>query len=292
MKLTNCRLLFFVFIAPFSIKGQTNDVYPDLFGGYFSNMALISPAYFPKEGKTEFALSYKSRTGAFSKISTFAFVASRVLQYQKKNNHLVRVFFYNQKDGPYINHPRAYANYAYSISLFKDVKIAAGFAMGFVQTSFSAPSATANGNATSPDGSVGISFKYKKDLECGIVSSQIFNSAVSPIAAPIIYKRYYTFYINYTVVLSTFLKVNNYALWRNTPGVMSDYVVSSLLNYKDVFSFGGSYRYSKSLSFFISTKINFGKEILLLSFVYNTPFFTKIPAWTDSAEFHSEYSLY
>jgi hypothetical protein len=280
-------------ISPCICEGQSNDFYPDLFGAYFNNMSLISPAYFPKDCKTDITLSYKSRTGAFSKVSTFAFAVSRVLQYQKKNNQLLRIYFYNQKDGPYISYPRGYFNYGYSMSLFKDVKIAAGFALGFAQTSFSAPTATANGNSTSPDGSIGMSFRYKNNLEIGVASCQIFNSVVSPVVAPITYKRYFNFYANYETILSPFLTLSTYVLWRNTPGVMNDMNISALLNYnKGVFSFGGSYRYDKGLSFFVSTKLNFGTEAILLSFVYNTPFLTKLPGWTDSAEMHGQYSWY
>ncbi len=278
-----------IFYLP--VSGQSTSVYPDLFGAYFNNMPLVSPAYIPKDVKMNLNLSYKTRTGALNKISTFNFAFSRVFNYTQKNNHLLRLYFYNEKDGPYIHKPRAYINYAYRITLAENLTVSTGLALGIAQTAFTAPSSTANGNSLSPDGSLGITLSYKK-LDVGFAACQIFNSVVNPVVAPITYRRYFNTYINYTFKLSPFVNLKSGFLWRSLPTYQDDICLFGMLDYKDLISFGGCYNYSKSLSFVVSTNIRVGKESLLLSFVYNTPFFTKLPAWTDSVEINGGYNFY
>lgn len=271
--------------------GQSTDVYPDLFGAYFNNMALVSPAYIPQEVKMNLSLSYKTRTGALNKISTLNVAFTRVFNVDKPNNHMLRLYFYNEKDGPYIHKPRAYANYAYKIKLRKDTYVSTGVALGFAQTGFTAPSSTANGNSISPDGSLGITFSYKK-LDVGFAACQMFSSVVNPVVAPITYKRYFNSYVNYTFRLSNFVQLKSGFLWRSLPSYQDDVCLFGMLEYKELISFGGCYNYNKSLSFVLSTNLRVGRESVLISLVYNTPFFTKLPAWTDSVEMNGGYNFY
>jgi len=289
IRITCIGLLSLFFYLP--VSGQSTAVYPDLFGAYFNNMALVSPAYIPKEVKMNLNLSYKTRTGALNKISTFNFAFTRVFNYTKPNSHLLRLYFYNEKDGPYIHKPRAYVNYAYKIALTENLFVSTGIALGIAQTAFTAPSSTANGNSLSPDGSLGITFMYKK-LDVGFAACQMFNSVVNPVVAPITYKRYFNTYVNYTFKLSPFLNLKSGFLWRSLPTYQDDICLFGMLDYRDLISFGGSYDYAKSLSFVVSTNLRVGKESLLLSFVYNTPFFTKLPTWTDSYELNGGYNFY
>ncbi len=272
-------------------KGQNNAVYPDQFGAYFNNMHLVTPSYFPKDVKVNLSLSYKTRTGALNKISTFNVAFTRVFNHTKSANHLLRIYFYNEKDGPYIHRPRAYLNYGYKIALSKNMNIAAGAAFGFAQTAFTAPSSTANGNSISPDASIGLSVQAKK-FEAGFSVCQLLNSEVNPVVAPIIYQRYYNTYLSYNVDLSPFVNLKSGMLWRALPSYEDDVNFYSMLEYKETIAFGGSYRYNKNFSFVVSTNIHIGKESILLSFVYNTPFFTKLPAWTDSVELNGGYNFY
>lgn len=266
-------------------------VYPDIFGAYFNNMALISPAYVPEEVKMNLSLSYKTRTGALNKISTLNFAFTRVFNVSKPNNHVLRLYFYNEKDGPYIHKPRAYANYAYKIKLAENTYVSTGIALGFAQTGFTAPSATANGNSISPDGSLGITFTHKK-LNIGFATCQMFNSAVNPVVAPITYKRYFNSYIHYDFRLSPFVMLKSGFLWRALPTMQDDLCLFGMFEYKQLISLGSCYNYSKSLSFVLSANLRVGKESVFLSFVYNTPFFTKLPAWTDSVEMNGAYNFY
>jgi len=271
--------------------GQSTAVYPDIFGAYFNNMALVSPAYVPRDVKMNLSLSYKTRTGALNKISTLNFAFTRVFNVNKANNHMLRLYFYNEKDGPYIHRPRAYANYAYKIKLAEDTYVSTGLAFGFAQTAFTAPSSTANGNSLSPDGSLGITFSYKK-LDVGFAACQMFNSVVNPVIAPITYKRYFNSYINYTFRLSNFANLKSGFLWRSLPTYQDDICLFGMLEYKELISFGGCYNYNKSLSFVLSTNVRVGKESVFISLVYNTPFFSKLPAWTDSVEMNGAYNFY
>lgn len=282
-------LLSTLFYLP--VAGQNSAVYPDPFGAYFYNMHLVTPSYFPESVKVNLSLSYKTRTGALNKISTFNVAFTRVFNHDKANNHLLRMYFYNEKDGPYIHRPRAYLNYGYKIALSKQATIAAGAAFGFAQTAFTAPSSTANGNSISPDASIGLSLQVKK-FAAGFSVCQLLNSEVNPVVAPIIYQRYYNTYLSYNATLSPFFNLKSGMLWRALPAYQDDINLYSLLEYKEFFSFGGCYRYDKNLSFVVSSTIHIGKESILLSFVYNTPFFTKLPAWTDSVELNGGYNFY
>lgn len=271
--------------------GQSTAVYPDIFGAYFNNMPLISPSYIPRDVKMNLSLSYKTRTGALNKISTLNFAFTRVININKPNNHMVRLYFYNEKDGPYIHKPRAYANYAYKIKLAEDTYVSTGIALGFAQTGFTAPSSTANGNSISPDGSLGITFSHQK-LDAGFAVCQMFNSVVNPVIAPITYRRYFNTYINYTFKLSNFVNLRSGFLWRSLPSYQDDVCLFGMFEYKEIISLGSCYNYNKSLSFVLSTNLRIGKESVLISLVYNTPFFTKLPAWTDSVEMNGGYNFY
>ncbi|WP_245553851.1 type IX secretion system membrane protein PorP/SprF [Cytophaga aurantiaca] len=281
----------FILLLNLPVFGQNNAVYPDQFGAYFNNMYLVSPAYVPADTKMDLNFAYKTRTGALNKISTFNFAATRVLNYTKPNNHVIRLYFYNEKDGPYIHRTRAYANYAYKIKLGEDLFLSSGLAIGFAQTGFTAPSSTANGNSMAPDAAIGLSVNFKK-IEAGIAVNQLLNSIVNPVAAPVKYERYYNSYIQYTFKLSPFINLKSGMLWRYLPTYSDDINVFGMLEYRDVFSMGSCYKYNKSLSFIVSAKLHVGKESILLSFIYNTPFFSKLPAWTDSVELNGNYSFY
>lgn len=287
---SNC-LIVFIMLVNLPVFGQTNAVYPDQFGAYFNNMYLVSPAFVPTETKMDLNAAYKTRTGALNKISTFNFAATRVLNNTKPNNHLIRLYFYNEKDGPYIHRTRAYANYAYKLKLGEELFLSAGAAIGFAQTAFTAPSSTANGNSIAPDAAIGLSVNFKK-LEAGFSVNQLLNSVVNPVVAAIKYERYYNTYIQYSFNLSPFLTLKSGMLWRYLPSYKDDVNLFGMLAYKDFISIGSNYTYNKSLSFIIGTKLHVGKESILLSFIYNTPFFTKLPAWTDSVELNGGYTFY
>lgn len=288
---TNCLLLLGL-LANLPVFGQSNTaVYPDQFGAYFNNMYLVSPAYVPLDTKMNLNAAYKTRTGALNKIATFNFAFTRVLNYSKPNNHVARIYFYNEKDGPYIHRTRAYANYAYKLKLGNELYLSSGIAIGFAQTAFTAPSSTANGNSIAPDASIGLSVNYKK-LEAGFAVNQLLNSVVNPVVAPIEYSRYYNSYIQYTFMISPFVNIKSGMLWRALPTYNDDINIFAMLEYKDVFSLGSCYNYNKNFSFIVSTNIHVGKESILLSFIYNTPFFTKLPAWTDSMELNGGYTFH
>ncbi|WP_299247883.1 type IX secretion system membrane protein PorP/SprF [uncultured Cytophaga sp.] len=286
----NC-ILFALFLQNIPVLGQNTAVYPDQFGAYFNNMYLVSPAYVPLDTKMDINVAYKTGTGALNKIATFNVAFTRVLNYTKPKNHIARVYFYNQKDGPYIHRTRAYANYAYKIKIGKETFLSSGIAFGFAQTAFTAPSSSGNGNSLAPDAALGVSLNHKKN-EAGISINQLLNSTINPVIAPIKYERYINSYIQNTFTVSPFVSIKCGALWRYLPSYTDDVSFFGMLQYKDVISIGSSYKYNKSLSFIVTTNIHIGTERIFISFVYNTPFFTKLPAWTDSVELNGGYTFY
>src|SRR5689334_21670280 len=119
--------------------GQPNFYYPNYFTAYYQNMAQINPGYSPETGKAEFSAGYKAMTGAFRKISSYYFTASRTFRTEKDKAHTLRLQFYNEKEGSYISSPRVYANYAYSMPLSDNVPLYSGLAIGAIGAYYSAP---------------------------------------------------------------------------------------------------------------------------------------------------------
>jgi type IX secretion system PorP/SprF family membrane protein len=286
----SCIYTITLFLSP-ALRGQTNAVYPDQSTAYFNNMYLINPASIPTDVKMNLSLLYKTKTGALSNITTFSFSFARILNYSKPNNHLIRIYFFNEKDGPYIQRPRASLNYAYKLAISDKLSLSSGVSLGFVQTIFTAPSATGNGNATSPDAAIGIAFLHKK-FDVGFSINQILNASVNPVAAQIQYTRYYNTYLNYTFKLSHTLKLKSGMLWNYLPTYPDNINLYGMLEIKEIFSFGSCYRYNKNLSFIVSTNFFIMRESILLSFIYNTPLSTTLPNWTDSIELNGGYSFH
>lgn len=267
----------------FPVLGQQNDTYPDLYSAYFNNLALVNPAFVPEEGRVELLATYKNRTGPFRKIATYSFTGGRFFRKENESVHAARIIFWNEREGPYIQKPRAYANYAYQLPLSEKISLSAGLAVGFAQVAFSAPSATGTGSAILPDGALGLMLKGKK-LSVGVSSLQVFDSGAEAIQATVRLRRHYNLFLSAEKNLSPALAIKGYVLGRYLPSANHNADVALEFAIKEAFSFGCSAKYRQGLAFFASFNINTGKDRLLLNFAYNSPLLSKNNTLLNSME--------
>jgi hypothetical protein len=260
---------------------QSANYFPDFLSAYFYNMASVNPGYIPTEGKADFAAGYKFRTGAFKDISTLSFSAAKYFRNESGSAHAARISGGNEQEGPYINSPKAYLNYAYSLPLAEHTHLFAGLAFGTAGIYFSAPSATTS--LLLPDGSIGLGLHHR-GISLGASSYQIFNNQVSPLLATIRFARYYQLYLNAEKELGIDWKLRSYFLWRILPKTRNEASLALSLTYLDVLVFGTAFKNDVGLSFFGSCYIDTEKDRLLLSFAYNSAFISTYPGLQNSME--------
>lgn len=287
MKIISAVISIFYF---FPASGQSTLLYPELFGGFFNHQALSNPAFQQDTGRIAFSASIKARPGAFKGIATYYAALERNFMNQKNSGHTLRIIFYDEKEGPYISKQRGYLNYAYRLAIANQTFIAAGMDLGFTQVAFSAPSTSAAGTATMPDGGIGLYLKRKR-IKIGISSMQLFNNESSPANVAVKLHRYYNFYGEIENVLGYSWKMKTTLLYRLLPEYRDNLDLAMLFSYKDAFVLGASGRYRYGMSFFVSFHVHAGKDILYLNFAYNTPFFSNITNLNNSFEISPSYVL-
>lgn len=287
MKIISAIILVFNFSSAF---GQSTNLYPETFAGFFNHQALLNPAFQKDTGKMAFTASIKARTGAFKGIATYYAALERNFMNEKNSGHTVRIIFYDEKEGPYIGKPRGYLNYAYRLVVANQTFVGAGAALGFTQVAFSAPSVSAAGTATMPDGSIGLYMKHKRK-KIGVSWMQLFNNQSSPANVAVKLHRYYNFYGEIEKELNYAWNVKTALLFRLLPEYRDNLDLALLFSYKKTFLFGTSARYRYGMSFFVSFNVPAGNDLLSFNFVYNTPFFSNITNLNNSFEISPSYAL-
>ncbi|MBO9699502.1 MAG: PorP/SprF family type IX secretion system membrane protein [Sporocytophaga sp.] len=287
MRIYLLNIFFFLYLT---VSAQVTDIFPENYTTYFNNTAIVNPGFVPEDSKAEFFSMYRQRTGAFQKIASYSLTCSKVFRKENNTAHLARVFFSNEKEGPYINKPRAYFNYAYVIPLAEETSLSAGLSAGFTQVYFSAPSATASGNSTMPDGAFGITFRRKKFFT-GISSQQVFNAESNPIKSNVKLRRYYNLILRQEKDLSPSLKLRGNFMYQLLPSN------SNLLNlvlegsYNDILSLGGAYRSREGLALIGSVEANLGDDKIFICFAYNTGVLSKLKYGFNSIEINFAYKF-
>ncbi|WMJ72035.1 type IX secretion system membrane protein PorP/SprF [Cytophagaceae bacterium ABcell3] len=266
-----------------SLQAQDSDLYPDLFSSFIFNPSLINPGYVSDEGVLDLIGNYKQRTGPFSAIATYAFTATG---YRRQDNgvvHTGRVFMFNEAEGPYISRPRAYLNYANRMPLAEDLFLSAGLALGFAGNTYSAPTVSGVGSSFVPDGHVGIMLSSSK-FSGGVSAMQIFNTEASPLAGVLTYRRYFNLFFSAQHEFTPDWAVKGFLTYSHYRELDPASDVGFFLNYKDLISFGSSYRYLRGSAIFFSVNIPQAENNILLSFAYNSPLFSSRPLWQNSLE--------
>jgi len=245
-------------------------------------MSQITPAYIGEDGRAEFTSGYKSLTGAFRKISSYYVTASRTFRKEKGSTHLIRLQFYNEKEGSYISSPRAYANYAYLVPLSEQVSAYTGLAIGVAGAYYSAPTTTQS-SFTLPDGSLGVGLKSNW-FDVGGSMMQAFNSKYAPVASIVEYKRFYHVYALLKKEWASEWGVKGQILWRHLPSLEDEYYGTASLFYTKNLEFGATMKYNGALSVFTLLGLNANEDRLQLMLNYNSPFFGLVPAYQSNLE--------
>jgi hypothetical protein len=282
-------VLSILILMPIGALCQQNALFPDAFGVNFNNLALVNTWHVPDSGKADFTGAYKYRTGPFSKIATYSFTAAVVARKQNRRAHVLRLVFFNQKEGPYIQKPRAYLNYVYQIAINEYTSLSAGVALGFASVYFSAPSSTAAGSITLPDGALGLGLK-RKNFSIGASSLQVFNAHGTPLTGDIHLNRYYHFFMSDEKELSPYCRIKGYLLWGLIKNNQRRDAALAFV-FRDALSLGGVFHYKQGFSFFSSFQSNVGKNVFLLSLAYNTSLFTSASSLQNSMELTVGYKI-
>jgi hypothetical protein len=287
MKIITTFIFLFSF---FPLWGQHTLLYPEMFSGFFNHQALFNPSFQQDTGRIAVSASLKSRMGAFKNIATYYASLDRNFMNSRNSGHTIRFLFYNEKEGPYIEKPRGYFNYAFRIAMAEETFFSAGAAIGFTQIAFSAPSASATGIATMPDASIGLYLK-RNFFKTGISSMQLLNSESSPASVLVKLGRYYNFFAETEKELGYSWKMKISFLYRLLPAYKDNIDLALRLSFKDALVVGASGRYRYGTSFFVSFNINAGNSLLCLNFAYNTPFLSGVTALNNSFEISPTYIL-
>lgn len=262
----------------FISKGQYAGYFPDLYNGYFYNMPLANPSYIADTGKIDLMFSHKLMTGPYKEISTSSFIAGRNFAHNNTRQSL-RLILGNEQEGEYINTPKAFLNYAYSLKLNSDLFMYSGVSLGTTGVYFSAPSASSSFYL--PDGSVGFGLKYKSTL-LGVAPFQVFNASRNAF----LQKRYYHFNASSSYPLSYQWQLKLYALWRSLPQLRDEYRMALLASYTNRLDFGFAAKNNSGLSFVGTFLLPLSAEHndILVSAVYNTYRFSKEKILPNSLE--------
>ena len=285
MQILNPVRIFFIFITCNALA-QNSFYYPGSFNAYFLNMSQISPAFFPEEGKVELASGYKSLTGAFRKVSSYNFSAARIFR-KNESAHLIRLQFYNEKEGSYISSPRAYASYGYLLPLSDNLSFFSAAALGFAGLYYSAPNTTQS-SYNVPDGSIGLGLKSDW-YELGGSAMQIFSSELTPIASTVTLSRYYNLYTTVKKDFTSNWFVKAYGLYRIIPTTEPDIILTGAFGYLHNIEAGAAIKYNSGISFYGIFGVGIGEDRLKLLINYNSPVFGLVPKYQSNIEIGLSY---
>lgn len=282
-------LIFIFFIPCLARCQQTNVLYPDLYTQYVANMYLVNSAYIPSETRTDLSAYYKFQTGIFKEVSTLAFSAAKLYERDNNSTHSLRLSAFNEKQGPYISSPRAYANYGYELSLSEETKLAGGIAVGIAGMSYTGITSTGDATEYLPDASAGVILKYKT-FQFGTAGLQLPNSKTKTISQMEL-KRYYHFHVIHELDLAYNWKWKYYALYRILPLIPDQLWAGSSLTFSDAVGFGATVRSNAGISIFAEFALDSERDRLKFIFNYNSSFFKLAPAFQNSMELGVGYLL-
>lgn len=158
--------------------------YPVRFAQYYNNLSLINPSTAGMEKDMDFTLGNKKHLGNLSKISTYMLNLDMRINSSKASMNApfstIGVFFYNDREGKYLNRSRFYLTYAWHGNISKNIKIAGGFHVGGMNYSVKGTPLSGDGSDFTVDGAVGFSV-YSKWFYFGGSYNQIFNSTIQPL---------------------------------------------------------------------------------------------------------------
>lgn len=282
-------LLLGVLFIGCNLHAQTNALYPELYATYTFNMASISPAYVPDEGRYLLGGIYKFKA-TDANVAIYDVYATLISGEDESSKHVFRVDISNEKEGPYINNSRGYLHYAYQLPIKKDLYTSFGAAFGFVNRFYEAPSSTGQGNLLLPDAALGIEIQYKA-YRLGGTFSQLLNANGQPLEAVITLKNYFQIYAEGSQTISSEWAFKQHFLVRSLTGVNSQVVGGMGLEYNKQVQLAASYFQRRGVTFQLVMHFDNDLGLFSLSTAYNSPLISSSPIWNDSFELGMNYYL-
>ena len=281
----------FLGILPGLLGAQSFTTYPDILSLSYYNEAMLNPGYVSEEGRSDLFFAHKFFTGALKDVNTSFFTADRTFRKESGATHVGRLLFFNERQGPYINKPSGYGNYAYQLPISERIRLYAGVSVGIAAANYTVPSSSGNQTATLPDGGIGVGAKGER-WSAGGACLQVLNSSAQPYNATMYLGRYYQVHARYELPLSMDWVWKNQAVWRHLPETQDQYYLLSSIHYVETAGFGAIWRIEKGISFFVSLLPHYQEDRLLFSFTYNTAMLGDTPSWQNSMEFNIGYRIH
>lgn len=219
------------------------------------------------------------KPGSRGKIGLRIFDASFKLSKDSLSvNHVLKVLVSNELEGPYIQRPRLYGNYAILIPLSWDKSLYAGTSLGFSGSYIDAIGVSAATNYTVPDGSIGLGFQSSK-LDIGATMLHVFNQRINSHVLAQQLKRYYHFHALYKMALDEKFTLQPAVFIRYFSDIPIQVNGSISVNYFERIEVGIQAQNQAGISIVSSIQTPLRQSKLHLLFVYNSGLFSKSPVF-------------
>lgn len=206
--------ILILFLANLNLFGQMEvSKYPVMFAQYYNNFSLINPSTAGMENDMDFTLGSKRHLGNLSKISTYYLNLNMRINASKASMNApfstIGAFFYNDREGKYLNRSRFYITYAWHGNITKDIKIAGGFHIGGMNYSVKGTPLSGNGSDFTYDGVIGFGL-YSKWFYLGGSYNQIFNSSIQPLEEVALLTPFYNVSGSFTLRPIELIKIRGF----------------------------------------------------------------------------------
>lgn len=273
----------FVFIILFSgfklVTAQTNTLYPDFVKHFTSQMNWVNPGYTEPDAQISLNTIHALTSGNRGKVGLRIFdVSFKVSHDSLTVNHTLKVLVSNELEGPYIQRPRLYGNYAISIPLSWDKSLYAGTSFGFAGSYIDASGVSAATNYTVPDGSIGLGFRSSR-LDVGAAMQHVFNQRINSNVLAQQLKRYYHFHALYKVVLDEKFTLQPAVFIRYFRDIPVQVNGSISVNYFDRIQLGIQVQNQAGVTIVSSVQAPLRQSVLHLLFAYNSGLFSASPVF-------------
>jgi hypothetical protein len=245
VKKVKIYFIFPLFLASFHLFGQLEvPKYPVRFAQYYNNLSLINPSTAGMGKDMDFTLGNKKHLGNLSKISTYYLNLNMRINASKASMNApfstIGTFFYNDREGKYLNRTRFYVTYAWHGNITKNIKVAGGFHVGGMNYSVKGTPLSGNGSDFTYDGAVGFSL-YSKWFYLGGSYNQIFNSSIQPLEEIALLTSFYDVSGSFTLKPIEIITVRgffSYRIYNESETNLADATLLVTYNNKIEFAMG------------------------------------------------------
>lgn len=211
LRIARKYIVFVLLLIHFQLFGQLEvPRYPVRFAQYYDNLSLINPSLAGQNKDFEFSAGDKRLLGNLNKISTYYLNLNMRISSSRASMNApysaIGAFFYNDREGKYLNRTRFYLTYAWHGNITKNVKVSGGFHLGGMNYSVKGTPLSGDGSDFSSDGVIGFSV-YSKWFYVGASYNQIFKNTIQPLEEVSILTPFYTVSGGVNLKLSELIRI-------------------------------------------------------------------------------------